>query len=200
MLACKEYIIIYNTDLLLFTASAFRRSMAGSRGTNTAENIISMGQEARDYIAEDSGGRSLMITIEDVKAWLEGKNTPYEVMVDSATGTDVYIVKHHSEAAGIDYQGVIAVPPGHFMMVKVVGADLSKYHPRKCVAVLQQFNGLMNRRKTADSYNYNIEGKNLIIVFWPENTDCEHIRRYLDFGFNRLDFMYRNLEKLEIAD
>ncbi len=141
-----------------------------------------------------------MITIEDVKEWLEANNIPYEAMVDSATRNDVYIVKHHSEAAGIDYRGVIAVPPGRFMMIKVVGADLSKYHPRKCVAVLQQFNGLMNRRRTADSYNYNVEDKNLIIVFWPENTDTEHIRHYLDFGFNRLDFMYRNLEKLEIAD
>ena len=91
-----------------------------------------------------------MITIEDVRAWLDEKNVPYEVMVDSATGNDVYIIKHHSEAAGIDYMGVIAVPPGRFMMVKVVGADLSKYHPRKCVAVLQQFNGLLNRHHTAN--------------------------------------------------
>lgn len=52
-----------------------------------------------------------MITIEDVRAWLDEKNVPYEVMVDSATGNDVYIIKHHSEAAGIDYMGVIAVPP-----------------------------------------------------------------------------------------
>ena len=81
------------------------------------------------------------------------------------------------------------------MMVKVVGADLSKYHPRKCVAVLQQFNGLLNRHHTADSYNYNVEGKNLIIVFWPENTTTDSIQHYLDFGFDRLDFMYRNLEK-----
>ena len=116
-----------------------------------------------------------MITIEDVRAWLDEKNVPYEVMVDSATGNDVYIIKHHSEAAGIDYMGVIAVPPGRFMMVKVVGADLSKYHPRKCVAVLQQFNGLLN-------------------------TTTDSIQHYLDFGFDRLDFMYRNLEKLEIAD
>ena len=115
-----------------------------------------------------------MITIEDVRAWLDEKNVPYEVMVDSATGNDVYI--------------------------KVVGADLSKYHPRKCVAVLQQFNGLLNRHHTADSYNYNVEGKNLIIVFWPENTTTDSIQHYLDFGFDRLDFMYRNLEKLEIAD
>ena len=77
-----------------------------------------------------------MITIEDVRTWLDGKNVPYEVMVDTATGNDVYVVKHHSEVAGIDYMGVIAVPPGRFMMVKVVGADLSKYHPRKCLAVL----------------------------------------------------------------
>ena len=126
-----------------------------------------------------------MITIEDVRAWLDEKNVPYEVMVDSATGNDVYIIKHHSEAAGIDYMGVIAVPPGRFMMVKVVGADLSKYHPR---------------HHTADSYNYNVEGKNLIIVFWPENTTTDSIQHYLDFGFDRLDFMYRNLEKLEIAD
>ena len=141
-----------------------------------------------------------MITIEDVRTWLDGKNVPYEVMVDTATGNDVYVVKHHSEVAGIDYLGVIAVPPGRFMMVKVVGADLSKYHPRKCVAVLQQFNGLMNRRHTPDSYNYNVEGKNLIIIFWPENTTTDSIQHYLDFGFDRLDFMYRNLEKLEIAD
>ena len=85
-------------------------------------------------------------------------------------------------------------------LAKVVGADLSKYHPRKCVAVLQQFNGLLNRHHTADSYNYNVEGKNLIIVFWPENTTTDSIQHYLDFGFDRLDFMYRNLEKLEIAD
>ena len=32
-----------------------------------------------------------MITIEDVRAWLDEKNVPYEVMVDSATGNDVYI-------------------------------------------------------------------------------------------------------------
>ena len=115
-----------------------------------------------------------MITIEDVRAWLDEKNVPYEVMVDSATGNDVYIIKHHSEAAGIDYMGVIAVPPGRFMMVK--------------------------RHHTADSYNYNVEGKNLIIVFWPENTTTDSIQHYLDFGFDRLDFMYRNLEKLEIAD
>ncbi len=126
-----------------------------------------------------------MITIDDVRAWLDEKNVPYEVMVDSATGNDVYIIKHHSEAAGIDYMGVIAVPPGR---------------PRKCVAVLQQFNGLLNRHHTADSYNYNVEGKNLIIVFWPENTTTDSIQHYLDFGFDRLDFMYRNLEKLEIAD
>ena len=62
-----------------------------------------------------------MITIEDVRIWLEGKKVHYEVMVDSATGNDVYIIKHHSEAAGIDYLGVIAVPPGRFMMVMVVG-------------------------------------------------------------------------------
>ena len=141
-----------------------------------------------------------MIAIEDVKKWLDSKNVPYEVMVDTATGNEVYVINHYSEAAKIDYKGVIAVPPGRFMMIKVVGADLSKYHPRKCVAVLQQFNGLMNRRHTADSYNYNVEGKNLIIVFWPENTTTDSIQRYLDFGFNRLDFMYRNLEKLEIAD
>ena len=141
-----------------------------------------------------------MITIKDVETWLKGKNVPYEVMVDSATGNDVYIVKHHSGVAGIDYLGVIAVPPGRFMMVKVVGADLSKYHPRKCVAVLQQFNGLMNRRHTPDSYNYNVEGKNLIIIFWPENTTTDSIQHYLHFEFDRLDFMYRNLEKLEIAD
>ena len=141
-----------------------------------------------------------MITIEDVKKWLDGKNVPDEVMVDTATGNEVYVINHYSEAAKIDYKGVIAVPPGRFMMIKVVGADLSKYHPRKCVAVLQQFNGLMNRRHTADSYNYNVEGKNLIIVFWPENTTTDSIQRYLDYGFNRLDFRYRNLEKLEIAD
>ena len=68
------------------------------------------------------------------------------------------------------------------------------------MAVLQQFNGLLNRHHTADSYNYNVEGKNLIIVFWPENTTTDSIQHYLDFGFDRLDFMYRNLEKLEIAD
>lgn len=141
-----------------------------------------------------------MITIEDVRVWLDGKNVPCEVMVDSATGNDVYIVKHHSGVADMDYLGVIAVPPGRFMMVKVVGCDLSKYHPRKCLAVLQQFNGLMNRRHTADSYNYNVEGKNLIIIFWPENTTTDSIQHYLDLGFDRLDFMYRNLEKLEIAD
>ena len=141
-----------------------------------------------------------MITNEDVKAWLEGKDVRYEIMVDRATGNDVFIFDRYSEAAGINYHGVVAVPPGHFMMIKVVGADLSKYHPRKCVAVLQQFNGLMNRRKSADSYNYNVEEKNLIIVFWPENTTIESMEHYLDFGFNRLDFMYRNLEKLEIAD
>lgn len=141
-----------------------------------------------------------MITIEDVKKWLDGKNVPYEVMVDTATGNEVYVINHYSEAAGIDYKGVIAVPPGRFMMIKVVGADLSKYHPRKCVAVLQQFNGLLNRRKGPDSYNYNVEEKNLIIVFWPENSTTDTIQRYLDFGFDRLDFMYRNLEKLEIAD
>ena len=28
-----------------------------------------------------------MITIEDVRAWLDEKNVPYEVMVDSATRT-----------------------------------------------------------------------------------------------------------------
>ena len=121
-------------------------------------------------------------------------------MVDTATGNDVYVVKHQSEVAEIDYMGVIAVPPGRFMMVKVVGADLSKYHPRKCLAVLQQFNGLMNRRHTPDSYNYNVEGKNLIIIFWPENTTTDSIQHYLNFGFDRLDFMYRNLEKLEISD
>ena len=38
-----------------------------------------------------------MITIEDVRAWLDEKNVPYEVMVDSATGNDVYIIKHHSD-------------------------------------------------------------------------------------------------------
>ena len=141
-----------------------------------------------------------MITVGHVVCMLKNKNVPYEVMVDAATGNDVYIVKHHSEVAGIDYLGVIAVPPGRFMMVKVVGPDLSKYHPRKCVAVLQQFNGLMNRRHTPDSYNYNVEGKNLIIIFWPENTTTDSIQHYLDFGFDRLDFMYRNLEKLEIAD
>lgn len=141
-----------------------------------------------------------MITIEDVKKWLDGKNVSYEVMVDTATGNEVYVINHYSEAAGIDYKGVIAVPPGRFMMIKVVGADLSKYHPRKCVAVLQQFNGLLNRRKGPDSYNYNVEEKNLIIVFWPENSTTDTIQRYLDFGFDRLDFMYRNLEKLEIAD
>ena len=141
-----------------------------------------------------------MITIEDVKNWLDEKDVPYEVMIDTATGNEVYVMNHFSEAAGIDYKGVIAVPPGHFMMIKVVGADLSKYHPRKCVAVLQQFNGLLNRRQGPDSYNYNVEEKNLIIVFWPENTTTDSIQHYLDFGFDRLDFMYRNLEKLEIAD
>ena len=141
-----------------------------------------------------------MVTNEEIREWLEANDTPYEIMVDSATGNDVYILNHYSQAAGIDYKGVIAVPPGHFMMIKVVGADLSKYHPRKCVAVLQQFNGLLNRRKSADSYNYNVEEKNLIIVFWPENTTIDRVQHYLDFGFDRLDFMYRNLEKLEIAD
>lgn len=141
-----------------------------------------------------------MITIEDVKNWLDANNTEYEIMIDSATRNEVYVLNHHSETAGIDYKGVLAVPPGHFMMIKTVGADLSKYHPRKCLAVLQQFNGLLNRRKGPDSYNYNVEGKNLIIVFWPENTTIESVQHYLDFGFDRLDFMYRNLEKLEIAD
>jgi len=164
------------------------------------ENCVLPKAQHFTVVAGRGGGRRLMITIGDVKNWLDGKNIPYEVMVDTATGNDVYIINHYSETAGIDYKGVIAVPPGHFMMIKVVGHDLSKYHPRKCLAVLQQFNGLMNRRKTADSYNYNVEGKNLIIVFWPENTDTDHIQHYLDFGFNRLDFMYRNLEKLEIAD
>lgn len=141
-----------------------------------------------------------MITIEDVKKWLDEKEVPYEVMIDTATRNEVYVIDHYSQAAGINYKGVIAVPPGHFMMIKVVGADLSKYHPRKCVAVLQQFNGLLNRRQGPDSYNYNVEEQNLIIVFWPENTTTDSIQHYLDFGFDRLDFMYRNLEKLEIAD
>lgn len=141
-----------------------------------------------------------MITIEDVKKWLDEKEVPYEVMIDTATRNEVYVINHYSQAAKMDYKGVIAVPPGHFMMIKVVGPDLSKYHPRKCVAVLQQFNGLLNRRQGPDSYNYNVEEKNLIIVFWPENTTTDSIQHYLDFGFDRLDFMYRNLEKLEIAD
>lgn len=141
-----------------------------------------------------------MVTNEELKGWLREQGLQNNIVMDPNTGTEVHIFPHYSEAAAMDYQGVLAIPPGHFMMVKVVGASLEKYHPRKCMAVLQQFNGLLNRKKTADSYNYNVENGHLIIVFWPENTDTSHIRHYLDLGFDRLDFMYRNLEKLDIAD
>ena len=141
-----------------------------------------------------------MITNEDLKQWLLDQGIENEVVIDSRTGTEVHILSHFSDVASMEYKGVLAIPTGHFMMVKVVGASLGKYHPRKCMAVLQQFNGLLNRRKTADSYNYNVENGRLIIVFWPENTTADRIRHYLDLGFDRLDFMYRNLEKLDIAD
>lgn len=141
-----------------------------------------------------------MVTNDELKAWMDEQGLRYNVVTDFHTQTEVHIFPHRSEAADMEYQGVIAIPPGHFIMVKVIGASLEKYHPRKCMAVLQQFNGLLNRRKTVDSYNYNVENGRLVIVFWPENTNTSHIRHYLDIGFDRLDFMYRNLEKLDIAE
>ena len=53
-----------------------------------------------------------MITIEDVKKWLDEKEVPYEVMIDTATRNEVYVIDHYSQAAGINYKGVIAVPRG----------------------------------------------------------------------------------------
>lgn len=141
-----------------------------------------------------------MITNENLKSWLTEQGIKSDTVIDSRTGTEVHIFSHFSDAAAMNYEGVLAIPTGHFIMIKVVGAPLEKYHPRKCMAVLQQFNGLLNRRKTADSYNYNVENGRLIIVFWPENTTTDRIHHYLDLGFDRLDFMYRNLEKLDIAD
>ena len=61
-----------------------------------------------------------------------------------------------------------------------------------------QFNGLMNRRPSKDSFNYSIDHGRLAIVFWPQNTTVEEMQRVMEYGFDRLDFMYRNLERLDL--
>ena len=61
-----------------------------------------------------------------------------------------------------------------------------------------QFNGLMNRRPSKDSYNYSVDHNHLAIVFWPENTTVGEMQRVMEYGFDRLDFMYRNLERLDL--
>ena len=53
-----------------------------------------------------------MITIEDVKNWLDEKKVPYEVMIDTATRNEVYVINHYSQAAGIDYKVSLPCPQG----------------------------------------------------------------------------------------
>ncbi|MGI6263471.1 MAG: hypothetical protein ACOYKB_06485 [Succiniclasticum sp.] len=139
-----------------------------------------------------------MVTNDTLKEWLTAQGYPIKVVQDRRSGMPIYVLDHPSEVAGTTYHGLLAVPPGRFMMIKVVGCSLEKYHPRACEAVLLQFNGLMNRRKAKDSYNYVIDHGYLAIVFWPENTTTDEMNRIMEFGFDRLDFMYRNLERLDL--
>lgn len=139
-----------------------------------------------------------MVTHESLKEWLAVQGHPLEVVEDPRTGMPIYVLQQRSDVAKMRYLGLLAIPPGRFMMVKVVGCSVEKYHPRACEAVLTQFNGLLNRRKTKDSYNYVIDKGHLAIVFWPENTTTDEMGRVLQFGFDRLDFMFRNLERLDL--
>lgn len=109
-----------------------------------------------------------MVTHESLKEWLAVQGHPLEVVEDPRTGMPIYVLQQRSDVAKMRYLGLLAIPPGRFMMVKVVGCSVEKYHPRACEAVLTQFNGLLNRRKTKDSYNYVIDKGHLAIVFWPE--------------------------------
>lgn len=139
-----------------------------------------------------------MVTHESLKEWLAVQGHPLEVVEDPRTGMPIYVLQQRSDVAKMRYLGLLAIPPGRFMMIKVVGCSVEKYHPRACEAVLTQFNGLLNRRKTKDSYNYVIDKGHLAIVFWPENTTTDEMGRVLQFGFDRLDFMFRNLERLDL--
>ncbi len=143
------------------------------------------------------GGRA-MVTNEAIEAWLQQLGQPVKTFKDPRTGTLIYGLLRPSVVAHMDYTGLVAVPPGQFMMIKVVGCSLEKYHPRACEAVLMQFNGLMNRRPSKDSFNYSIDHGRLAIVFWPQNTTVEEMQRVMEYGFDRLDFMYRNLERLDL--
>ena len=154
-------------------------------------------EEMRPCRGGVQGGRA-MVTNNAIEAWLQEQGHPVKPLKDPRTGTPVYVVRHPSAAARMEYTGMVAVPPGRFMMIKVVGCSLEKYHPRACEAVLMQFNGLMNRRPSKDSYNYSVDHNHLAIVFWPENTTVGEMQRVMEYGFDRLEFMYRNLERLDL--
>jgi len=141
-----------------------------------------------------------MITAQELKDWLKANSIPFVSLIDMKSRVEIQQIAQDSAVAECTYNAQIAIPPGNkFLMVKVLGVDTRDYHPRKLNALLEQINGILRRR--GSEYIYNIDRDHrLMIIFWPENTTCEAAMEKARFGFDRLDYIYRNIRKLDIDD